>query len=145
MRRATGYLIGVLVGFLMGLAPGWSQQEGHLRPGSDPSVLPGPVLIADEDNDRIVLVDPQGRVIWTFPEPGDLRPGETFKSPDDAFYTADGKQIIVTHEENFAVSLVDIASRRIVWRYGTPGRPWARAESALEPRRCPACSPTGMS
>jgi outer membrane protein assembly factor BamB len=121
MRRATGYVIGVLAGFLIGLAPGWSEQEGHLRPGSDPSVLPGPVLIADEDNDRIVLVDPQGRVIWTFPEPGDLRPGETFKSPDDAFYTADGKQIIVTHEENFAVSLVDVASRRVVWRYGTPG------------------------
>jgi DNA-binding beta-propeller fold protein YncE len=121
MRHAVRYTIVLMAGLLMGVAPASSQQEGHLQPGSDPSVLPGPVLIADEDNDRIVLVDPQGRVVWTFPEPGDLRPGETFKSPDDAFYTADGKQIIVTHEENFAVSLVDVASRRIVWRYGTPG------------------------
>jgi hypothetical protein len=115
------YVIVAAMGLLLAVAPALSQQEGHLQPGSDPSVLPGPVLIADEDNDRIILVDPQGRVVWTFPEPGDLRTGETFKSPDDAFYTADGKQIIVTHEENFAVSLVDIASRRIVWRYGTPG------------------------
>ncbi len=50
-----------------------------------------------------------------------LAPGETFKSPDDAFYTPNGKQIIVTQEENFVVTLVDIATRRIVWRYGTPG------------------------
>jgi hypothetical protein len=121
MRHAMGYAIILLMGLPMSMRPALSQQEGHLQSGSDPSVLPGPVLIADEDNDRIVLVDPQGRITWTFPEPGDLRPDETFKSPDDAFYTVDGKQIIVTHEENFAVSLVDIASRRIVWRYGTPG------------------------
>ncbi|HUO62460.1 MAG TPA: PQQ-binding-like beta-propeller repeat protein [Terriglobales bacterium] len=115
------YVIVAAMGLLLAVAPALSQQEGHLQSGSDPSVLPGPVLIADEDNDRIILVDPQGRVVWTFPETGDLQPGETFKTPDDAFYTPDGKQIIVTHEENFAVSLVDIASRRIVWHYGTPG------------------------
>ncbi len=121
MRRAASYAVVVVAGLLLGVSTASSQQEGHLQPGSDPSALPGPVLIADEDNDRIVLVDAQGRVIWTFPEPGDLGPGETFKVPDDAFYTPDGKQIIVTHEENFAVSLVDVGSRRIVWKYGTPG------------------------
>lgn len=121
MRRTRRLLTVALVGLLAGGAPAVSQQEGHLRPGSDPSVLPGSVLIADEGNDRLVLVDPQGRVVWTFPEPGDLRPGETFKSPDDALYTPDGKHIIVTHEENFTVTLVDPAARRIVWRYGTPG------------------------
>ena len=115
------HVIVAVLGLLLAAGSALSQPAGHLQPGSDPSVLPGPVLIADEDNDRIVLVDPQGRIVWTFPEAGDLRPGETFKTPDDAFYTSDGKQIIVTHEENFAVSLVDIASRRIVWRYGTPG------------------------
>jgi hypothetical protein len=115
------HVIVAMLGLLLPVGPALAQEAGHLQPGSDPSVLPGPVLIADEDNDRIVLVDPQGRIVWTFPEAGDLRPGETFKTPDDAFYTSDGKQIIVTHEENFAVSLVDIASRRIVWRYGTPG------------------------
>src|SRR2546425_78155 len=98
-----------------------SPQKGRLGPGSDPSVLPGPVLIADRGNDRLVLVNPEGRVLWTFPEPGDLAPGERFKVPDDAFYTPDGKQIIVTHEDDFTVTLVEPESRRIVWRYGTPG------------------------
>ncbi len=121
MRHELRSGLVAVIGLLVSVAPAVSEQEGHLQPGSDPSVLPGAVLIADEDNDRIVLVDPQGRVVWTFPEPGDLRPGDTFKAPDDAFYTPDGKYIIVTHEEDFTVTLVDPAARRIVWRYGTPG------------------------
>src|ERR1700729_3765868 len=32
---------------------------GYLAPGSDPSVLPGPVLLADEGNNRLIVVDPQ--------------------------------------------------------------------------------------
>jgi hypothetical protein len=55
-------------------------------------VLPGPLLIADRGNDRILLIDPSGRTLWEFPRPGDLQPGETFKVPDDAFFTADGSR-----------------------------------------------------
>ncbi|MGZ4212902.1 MAG: hypothetical protein ACXVQV_06675 [Actinomycetota bacterium] len=94
---------------------------GHLRRGSDPSVLPGPVLIVDENNNQLIEVDPQGRIVWQFPRPGDLAPGQTFLTPDDAFFTPDGKQIIATQEENFTISLIDIATHRIVWRYGVPG------------------------
>ena len=47
----------------------------HLAPGSDPSVLPGPVLIADRANNRLLIVNPQGEIVWEFPRPGDLRPG----------------------------------------------------------------------
>jgi len=96
---------------------------GQLAPGSDPGVLPGSVLLADEGNNRLVVVDPYGRVTWSFPRPGDLAPGVEFKSPDDAFFTPDGRQIIATEEEFSVVTLIDIASRRIVWRYGTPGHP----------------------
>lgn len=96
---------------------------GHLAAGSDPRVLPGNVLLADEGNDRLIVVDPQGRVTWSFPQPGDLAAGVQFKSPDDAFFTPDGRQIIATEEEFSVVTLIDVATRRIVWRYGTPGRP----------------------
>jgi len=98
---------------------------GHLAAGSNPAVLPGSVLIADEGNDRLVIVDRHGRVAWTFPQPGDLPAGVEFKTPDDAFFTPDGRQIIVTEEEYSVVSLIDIASRKIVWRHGTPGSPGA--------------------
>lgn len=86
-------------------------------------MLPGPVLIADEGNNRLIVVDPHGRTIWTFPRPGDLSPGVEFKSPDDAFFTPDGRQIIATEEEFSVVTLIDVASRKILWRYGTPGVP----------------------
>src|SRR5437899_10887541 len=121
MRHRPKFVIIVVIALISCMAPWASDEAGRPQPGSDPSVLPGPVLIADRGNDRLVLVDPEGRVLWTFPEPGDLTPGERFKVPDDAFYTPDGKQIIGTHEDDFTVTLVDPVSRRIVWRYGTPG------------------------
>lgn len=96
---------------------------GHLAPGSDPSVLPGPILIADKANNRVIIVDPQGRVRWQFPRPGDLAPGQTFLIPDDAFFSPDGREIIATEEDDYVVSVIDIATHRIVYRYGTPGTP----------------------
>ncbi|MGH9127780.1 MAG: hypothetical protein ACRDY2_02160 [Acidimicrobiales bacterium] len=93
----------------------------NLAPGSDPSVLPGQVLIADHLNNRLLLVSPQGNVTWEFPQVGDLARGQTFLVPDDAFFTPNGKDILVTQEDDFVISLVSIAQHRIVWQYGTPG------------------------
>jgi hypothetical protein len=42
---------------------------GLLTPGSDPSVLPSDVLIADHHNNRLLIVDPQGPIRWEFPRP----------------------------------------------------------------------------
>ncbi|HET6809741.1 MAG TPA: hypothetical protein VFH50_01875 [Acidimicrobiales bacterium] len=92
-----------------------------LQPGSDPSVLPADLLIADRDNNRLVVVDPHGRLVWEFPRPGDLQPGQTFQIPDDAFFTPDGREIVATQEDDFVISVIDIATHRIVYRYGTPG------------------------
>ena len=95
----------------------------NLAPGSDPTVLPGDVLVADEGNDRLVVVDPYGDVVWRFPRPGDLPAGTTFLSPDDAFFSPDGTDVIATEESDQVVSLIDVAHRRILWRYGRPGSP----------------------
>lgn len=96
---------------------------GHLAPGSDPRALPGDVLIADEDNRRLLLVDPQGRIRWLFPGPGALGPGQVFGPPDDAFISADGRSIVATQEMNQTISVIDIAAGRITRRYGHPGVP----------------------
>jgi hypothetical protein len=96
---------------------------GHLGPGSDPSALPADVLIADHRNNRLVIVDPAGRVRWVFPRPGDLAAGQSFLVPDDAFFSPDGKYIVATQEDNFIISLIDVATSKIVYRYGIPGRP----------------------
>lgn len=94
---------------------------GDLAPGSDPSVLPGPIIIADKRNNSLVVVSPLGQVLWQWPQPGDLAAGETFVIPDDVFFTPDGKGIIATQEDDFVITEIDIATRKIVWRYGTPG------------------------
>ena len=89
----------------------------HLAPGSDPSALPGDVLIADRSNNRLLVVDPHGRIVWRFPRSGSA----TLPIPDDAFFTPDGRQIVATEEDAFVISLVDVARRRIVYRYGSVG------------------------
>jgi len=121
---------GTIAGTLAGLHP---LTGAFLAPGSDPHVLPGPVLVADEDNNRLVLIDPQGRTLWVFPRPGDLAPGQTFVRPDDVFFTPDGTQIVATQEENQVVSIIDIATRHIVFRYGTPGRPGSKVGQLSNP------------
>ena len=95
----------------------------YLAPGSQPSALPSDVLIADRNNNRLIIVNPQGRIVWRFPKPGDLLPGQTFVTPDDAFFTPNGKDIVVTQEDNFVVTEISIATGHIVWRYGHPGSP----------------------
>src|SRR5207247_8285351 len=70
------------------------------RPGSNPGALPGNVLIADRGNNRLLEVDPHGRVVWRFPRPGDLAPGQTFQVPDDAFFSPDGRSLVATQEDN---------------------------------------------
>jgi hypothetical protein len=108
-------------------------QFGLLAPGSEPSALPGPLLIADEGNNRLVEINASGNVVWEFPRPGDLASGQTFKVPDDAFFTADGKQIVATEEDNFVVSVISVALHRIVWRYGTPGTSGSGADQLANP------------
>ena len=100
-----------------------STSSAGRRAGSNSSVLPGPVLIADRDNNRLIEVSPAGRILWRFPTPGDLAPGETFKLPDDAFFSPDGRDVIVTQEDDFVISVIDVARGRIVYRYGHPGVP----------------------
>jgi len=96
---------------------------GRLTSGSNPSVLPGPILIADEHNHRLMIIDPRGRTMWQFPRPGDLAPGLTFKTPDDAFFTPDGRQIIVAQEDDNVIRVIDIATHKIVYTFGEPGVP----------------------
>jgi DNA-binding beta-propeller fold protein YncE len=98
---------------------------GHLAPGSNPSALPADVLIADHMNNRLVIVDPQGRVRWEFPRPGDLAKRQTFLVPDDAFFSPDGRYIVATQEDDQVISVISVAKHRIVYRYGTPGVPGA--------------------
>jgi hypothetical protein len=81
-------------------------------------IVPGYLLIADRDNGRLILVAPDKHVVWTFPRPGDLRPGQTFTDPDDAFWAPGYRAISVNEEFNDQIALVAPRRHRLVWTYG---------------------------
>ena len=94
--------------------------RGHLAPHSDPSVLPGDVLIADNENNRLLVVDPHGRIRWKFPRRGDLAHGQRFLVPDDAFFSPDGKDIIATEINGDWVSEIGLDGH-LLWSTHPPG------------------------
>jgi DNA-binding beta-propeller fold protein YncE len=66
-------------------------------------------------------VDPQGRIRWQFPAATGLPPGQTFRIPDDAFFSPDGARIVATQEDDQVITVIDVGTDRIVYRYGHPG------------------------
>lgn len=95
---------------------------GTLAEGSDPKVTSFSFLVADRANDRLIEMDPLGRITWEFPKPGDLGPGQTFKGPVDPSYTPDGRHVIVSHPDEGVVTEIDLVTNKISWGHGKPGK-----------------------
>ena len=71
--------------------------------------VPGYVMIADRNNNRIILVSPAKKVIWRI---------EGLHDPDDAFFTPGYKAISTNEEYNQTMALIGTRSHRIEWSYG---------------------------
>ena len=80
--------------------------------------VPGYVLIADRNNNRVLLVSPQKKIVWHF---------DALRGPDDAFFTPDWRSVITNEEFNDTLRQVALRTRRIVWSYGHAGVPGASA------------------
>ncbi|HSC50717.1 MAG TPA: PQQ-binding-like beta-propeller repeat protein [Gaiellaceae bacterium] len=76
------------------------------------AVVPGYVLIADRNNNRVLLVSPSKQVVWR---------DTSLIGPDDAFFTP-GYRTIITNEE-FHDTLVELSlkTHARVWQYGHGG------------------------
>ena len=83
--------------------------------------VPGYVLIADRNNDRLLIVSPAKHVVWSFPRLGDVQPTQSFHDPDDAFFTPGYREISINEEFNETASIIDVHTHRIVWSYGHAG------------------------
>jgi hypothetical protein len=62
----------------------------------------GGLLIADRGNDRLLIVDATGRILWHFPVKGSLPAGQSF-SADDAFVSPDGLTISANEADRLGV------------------------------------------
>ena len=97
-RRCGARLLAMLLVTPLGLPP---------VPADSP--IPGYLMIADRNNNRVLIVSPTKRIVW---RDGALR------GPDDAFFTP-GYQSIITNEEfNDTLTEVSLATRARIWRYG---------------------------
>src|SRR4029077_9054024 len=66
-------------------------------PGRFRGPLPGDLLIADRGNNRMLMIDPAGHILWRYPS----RPGQPrLNFDDDAFFTPGGHSIISNEEDN---------------------------------------------
>src|SRR5580765_2983681 len=77
------------------------------KPGPNPNrvithrgPLQGGLLIADRGNDRIILVDPHGRMLWHFPTARDRAKGIHLVYDDDTFVQPGGKALVTNEEDN---------------------------------------------
>ena len=83
--------------------------------------VPGYVLVADRNNDRLLIISPTKKIVWRFPRPGDIRKGQSFRDPDDAFFTPGYRGISTNEEFNDQMALISIGRHRITWSYGHAG------------------------
>lgn len=74
-----------------------------------PSPLPRPLMIADRNNNRIIVVTADKRILW---QVGGLR------QPDDAFFTPGGRSVITNEEFDDTLVEVALPSGKQIWRYG---------------------------
>jgi N-acetylneuraminic acid mutarotase len=86
------------------------------RPG-----LPGYLMIADRGNNRILVIDPQGNVIWKFPTTQDLAAGRKLLFNDDTFVEPGGEAVIANEEDHDAIVSIGIASHSLEVLFGHPG------------------------
>ncbi|PSR23989.1 MAG: hypothetical protein C7B45_00935 [Sulfobacillus acidophilus] len=82
--------------------------------------MPGDVLIADSANNRILLVNPQKKIVWQYPKPGQP---SAIRDDDDVFFGPHFDEIITNQEGNDVISIINFKTRQVVWNYGHAGEP----------------------
>jgi outer membrane protein assembly factor BamB len=78
--------------------------------------LPYPIVIADRRNNRLIEVTPDKRVVWEFPSPS----LEVYRGNEDVNFSADGRRLAVSEEDNYDLHIVDYETRTLTWTYGVP-------------------------
>ena len=78
--------------------------------------LPYPIVIADRRNNRLIEIAPDKSIVWEFPSPSLA----VYRGNEDVNFSADGKRLAVSEEDNFDIHIVDYEQRALTWTYGTP-------------------------
>ena len=105
-------------------------------PGAGSPYFGEKLLIADRGNNRLLVLDDTGAVVWTYPNPPSMPPPPGpggFYFPDDAFFVDHGTAIISNQEENETIVKIAYPSGKLLWSYGHPARPGSAPGYLHEP------------
>ena len=102
----------------------------YLAKGSDPSVLPGNVLIADWGARRLLVVSPKGQIVWSY-TPSSLF-GSQF-NPDYAFFDATGESITITQESRQQIEQLRVIKPKVTYHYGHYDHPGSKTDYVHDP------------
>ena len=92
-------------------------------PPAWPGPLPYPILIADEQNDRMIEVTPDKRIIWQYPAPDTTAVSKSYGvSGDDAFFSPDGSAIVTNDEESGTILRINFYTHQVDWHFGVPNQ-----------------------
>lgn len=81
------------------------------------SKLPGYLMVADRENNRIIILSPSKRIVWRYPPLHGSH--ATLPGPDDAFLSADQRDISVNEELNDTIKVISLSAQpKVLWRYG---------------------------
>jgi len=97
----------LLLALAAATAPTPAQKLGF--PPVKPGPVPGYVMVADRNNNRIILLSPAKKIVWQ---------KDGLHDPDDAFFTPGYRSISTNEEYNQTMALIGVRSRRIEWSYG---------------------------
>ena len=86
-------------------------------PGAGSPYFGDKLLVADEGNDRLLLLSDTGAIVWKYPSAGAPAPPGGF-SADDAFFARHGTMIVTNEETEDVLAEVAYPSGKILWTYG---------------------------
>jgi hypothetical protein len=94
-------------------------------PGAGSPYYNEKLLIADRGNNRMLVLDDTGSIIWDYPNPPSMPPPpgpKGFYFPDDTFFINHGTAIISNQEENETIVQIAYPSGKLLWSYGHPAQ-----------------------
>jgi outer membrane protein assembly factor BamB len=95
------------------------RRQASTKPRMFRGPLPGDLMIADRGNNRILIVNPAGRILWRFPRPGSHM---SLYFDDDTFFASGGRRIISNEEDHQDIIEIAFPSGKLLWRFGHPGQ-----------------------
>jgi hypothetical protein len=105
-------------------------------PGAGSPYFGEKLLIADRGNNRMLVLDDTGSVVWTYPNPPSMPPPPGpggFYFPDDTFFIHHGTAIISNQEQNETIVEIAYPSGKLLWSYGHPAQPGSSPGYLHEP------------